>query len=105
MGNACEPWAAFAATLRNPRRTTPTPSPTPDPTPILTYQQIIGRTESGAPIPAYGFGNGLFKVVAAAESPELLQPWLAFYQAHPESVPPEVRLWLIPQANPDGQAV
>ncbi len=84
---------------------TPTPSPTPDPTPVLSYQQIIGRTESGAPISAYGFGNGLFKVVAAAESPELLQPWLALYQAHPERVPPEVQLWLIPQANPDGQAV
>lgn len=82
---------------------TPPPTFTPSPTPIPRFDKVIGRTETGAPIQAKGFGRGALKVVVLAEAPDLLQSALIYYQTYPERVPPDMQLWLIPRPNPAAQ--
>jgi hypothetical protein len=74
--------------------------------------QVIGESVEGRPIVAYRIGEGDLKVVLVgdihgafeANTHLLVQQLLAHFQAHPDRVPPQVSLWLIPTMNPDGLA-
>jgi murein DD-endopeptidase MepM/ murein hydrolase activator NlpD len=104
-----------APTLRpsatSPLRSTPTLTPTPDAD--ADAEQIIGRSVRGRPIVAHRIGDGLLKVVLVgdihgayeANTHELAQQLLVHFQAHPEEVPANVSLWIIPTMNPDGLAL
>jgi murein DD-endopeptidase MepM/ murein hydrolase activator NlpD/predicted deacylase len=86
---------------------TPTPTRPPD---HLTI--TIGRSVEGRPIEAYRFGEGRYKVVLVgdihggweANTYKLARELLAYFKAHPEDVPDDVSLWIIPTLNPDGLA-
>ena len=107
-----------ATVTAEPTRTataTPTPRPTatPTPTPVPSPTHVtIGQSVEGRPIEAHRFGEGRYKVVLVgdihggweANTYELAQELLAHFQAHPEDVPGNVSLWIIPTLNPDGLA-
>ncbi len=97
-----------ATATPTPRPTaTPTPTPVPNPTHLT-----IGQSVEGRPIEAHRFAEGRYKVVLVgdihggweANTYELAQELLAHFQAHPEDVPGNVSLWIIPTLNPDGLA-
>ena len=66
----------------------------------------------GRPITAHRIGEGPIKVVLVgdihgefeANTHALAEELLAHFQAHPEQVPPNASLWIIPTMNPDGLA-
>ena len=86
---------------------TPTSTPTPTPTPLTIGQSVEGRS-----IEAHRFGQGRYKVVLVgdihggweANTHEVARELLAHFEAHPEDVPDDVSLWIIPTLNPDGLA-
>jgi predicted deacylase len=73
----------------------------------------IGVSGEGRPITAVRFGDGPRKLVVVSDThggPEANTYALALelidhFRAHPEQVPPGVRLYIIPTANPDGLAI
>ncbi|MGC9332827.1 MAG: M14 family metallopeptidase, partial [Anaerolineae bacterium] len=73
---------------------------------------MIGLSVQGREIIAHRIGEGAFKVVLVgdihggyeANTYDLSQQLLAHFQKHPEEVPPEVSLWIVPTMNPDGLA-
>jgi len=95
---------------------TPAPSPTPPlpatPTPITDPGQVIGHSVQGHPLLAYRIGRGAIKVVLVgdihgadeANTWLLARQLLAHFQAHPDQVPTQVSLWILPTMNPDGLA-
>ncbi len=84
------------------------PSPEPEPPPLA--EAVIGQSVQGRSITAHRIGAGPIKVVLVgdihggfeANTYELAQQLLAYFQAHPDEVPPDVSLWIIPTMNPDG---
>jgi predicted deacylase len=72
----------------------------------------IGRSGAGRPITAVRFGDGPRKLVLVgdthggpeANTYELASRLADYFRAHPEEVPPSVRLYIIPTLNPDGLA-
>lgn len=108
----------------------PTFTPSPDvpigphpltPTPVYSHTaplfnldgsgQVIGASAEGRPIVVYRFGNGPEPVVFVGgihggyEWNTILLAYEAidYFTSHPEQIPPEVTLHIIPSANPDGQ--
>jgi len=73
--------------------------------------QIIGASAEGRPITVYRFGSGARPVVLVGgihggyEWNTILLAYEAidYFAAHPEQIPPDVSLFIIPSANPDGQ--
>jgi predicted deacylase len=73
----------------------------------------IGTSMQGRPITAVQFGDGPRKLVVVGDThggPEantyrLAEQLITHFRAHPEEVPPEVRLYIIPTLNPDGLAL
>lgn len=74
---------------------------------------LIGMSRQGRPITAVQIGSGERKLVIVGDAhggPEantyqLTLQLIDYFRAHPEEVPPTVRLYLIPTINPDGLAL
>src|SRR6476646_10250478 len=72
----------------------------------------LGTSGAGRQITAVKIGDGARKFVLVGDThggPEANTYQLAaqladYFRAHPEEVPPEVRLYIIPTLNPDGLA-
>src|SRR5215207_1840519 len=72
----------------------------------------LGTSGEGRPITAVKIGDGARKFVLVGDThggPEANTYQLAaqladYFRAHPEEVPPAVRLYIIPTLNPDGLA-
>ncbi len=89
--------------------------------PLPTYGQTkgtireftIGTSTQGRDITAVQIGDGLRKLVVVgdthggpeANTHQLALQLLEYFRSHPEQVPPEVRLYIIPTLNPDGLAL
>lgn len=99
---------------------TPLPTATPSPRPTETATAtatpdprepiVVGYSVSGRPIESYRIGQGPIHVVFVGgmhggyewNSILLAYQALDHFQNNPESVPPEVSLHIVPNANPDG---
>lgn len=94
----------------------PTMSPSPPhpltPSPAAPYQpQLIGLSAHGRPIVSYQFNDGPIKLIFVGgihggyEWNTILLAYQAvdYFTAHPEQIPDNVTLHIIPSANPDGQ--
>ncbi len=87
------------------------PPATPPPTPIA-YPILIGHSVEGRPLTVYrlGYGAEARLIVAGIHGGyewntiALAQQLLAYLKAHPDMVPPEQTLYLLPNLNPDGEA-
>ncbi len=110
-----QPSPTARATARpspTPLPTRPTPTPSATPTPTTDPGQVIGYSVQGRPIIAYRIGQGPIKVVLVgnihgdmeSNTYFLARQLLAHFQAHPNQVPAEVSLWILPTMNPDGLA-
>lgn len=95
----------------------PTPSPTPQPSPTPTpwpYGSAlrIGYSIEHRPIEVYRFGNGpRHRLIVAGihggyewNTVVLAQRLIVYLQGHPELIPPDVTLFILPVLNPDGFA-
>jgi murein DD-endopeptidase MepM/ murein hydrolase activator NlpD len=96
-----------AATPSPPATATALPTAAATAAPV---ERVFGTSVQGQPLAAYGLGSGPLKVVLVgdihggfeANTYELARQLLAHFEAHPEEVPPEVSLWIVPSLNPDG---
>lgn len=95
---------------------TPIPSSTspPTPTPMLVFGNpaIIGYSVLGRPLEVYTFGSGSNErmIIAGIHGGNeyntilLANKLIRHLAAHPEIIPPEVKLFILPSLNPDGEA-
>ncbi|HUV74270.1 MAG TPA: M14 family metallopeptidase [Anaerolineae bacterium] len=89
---------------------TATIAPTETATPSLQGSELLGKSWEGHPIVAHRFGTGPRKVVLVGNihggtevnTHQLAQEMIAYFQENADEMPPEVTLWIIPTANPDG---
>lgn len=92
----------------------PTPTPVLQPTPLLFSQpvsQTIGYSVQERPISAYQFGSGpeVFVFVGGIHGGYewntilLAYETIDYLQVHPEAIPADKTVYIIPSANPDGQ--
>lgn len=88
---------------------TPSPTavpPTPYPTPAILE---IGRSTQNTPLTAVRFGDGEMALVLigglhagfAPGSVQLAEEMIAYFSQHPEAIPAQLSLFVIPNANPD----
>jgi len=96
--------------------TTPTPVPSEQPKRTATPDQppaterVIGYSVEGRPITAHRMGSGAIKVALIgdihgayeANTHRLAQQLLDHFRAHPDQIPLDVSLWIVPTLNPDG---
>jgi len=90
---------------------TPTLVPTITPTPHQT-PKIIGYTVQGRPLEVFTFGNGrVHRMIVAGihggyegNTVELAYQLMDYLHDHPEAIPNEVTLYILPNLNPDGYA-
>jgi hypothetical protein len=83
------------------------------PLPQAPRELLLGYSAQGRPITATQFGDGPRKLVVVGNThgaPEgntyrLTIALIDYLRAHPDLVPPSVRLFLIPTINPDGIAL
>jgi len=119
---ASEPAAPIATSLppqlTATEETTPTaaPSLTPEPEPSATPQgsrpDIIGYTVAGRPLTMYRYGDGPSRRLIIAgihggyewNTIALAHQLMSHLTVHPETIPPDVSLYLLPALNPDGEA-
>lgn len=104
-------WMAACAAFPSP---TPSPtakhSPTPTSTPAYHQEIELGRSVEGRPMVAHRFGNGSLKVVLLGDmhgateenTYRLMLEMIDYLLAHPQEVPAQASLWILPSANPDG---
>ncbi|MGD8466527.1 MAG: peptidoglycan DD-metalloendopeptidase family protein, partial [Anaerolineae bacterium] len=72
--------------------------------------EVIGYSVQEKPISAHRIGTGPIKIALIgdihggyeANTHQLVEQLLAYYQTHPGEVPAEISLWLVPTMNPDG---
>lgn len=107
---------ATAATQTPHLTATPSPTeqlsitPTPNQVPSTSTELIIGHSVEGRPITAYRVGSGAIKVALVgdihgafeANTHLLARQLLEHFQDHPDQVPSNVSLWIVPTMNPDG---
>jgi hypothetical protein len=96
--------------------TQPTPTvvqiPTETATPAPYGHELLGESWEGRPIEGHRFGTGPRKVVLVGNihggteknTHQLALEMIAYFEKNLDNVPPEVTLWIIPTANPDGLA-
>ncbi|MGD8759536.1 MAG: M14 family metallopeptidase [Anaerolineales bacterium] len=111
---AHDPTATVTATSVPPATPTPTipPTPTATPRPLMEGPFTIGTSVLGRPLEAYRIGKGpISRVIIGGihggyewNTTVLVNRLVDYFWASPELVPPEVTLYLIPCANPDGAA-
>lgn len=89
---------------------TPLPSATTEPSSIFALQPL-GQSYNGHVIEAYKFGDGdtilifVGGIHGGYEWNTILLAYTAidYFQANPQTIPPNITLYIIPSANPDGQ--
>lgn len=101
------------------RRATITPWPTPSPAPSLTPWVVrppnvreIGKSVEGRPLEVHRFGSGpTVKLIVAGihggyehNTIELAYELIAYIGDHPERIPADTTLYILPNLNPDGYA-
>jgi predicted deacylase len=87
--------------------TTATPTQTPIPNPLVIGQSVEGRL-----LEIYWFGDGADERLIVAgihggyewNSAALADELIAHLQAHPELIPEDKTLYILPNLNPDGEA-
>jgi hypothetical protein len=104
-----DPTASPAHTLT----VTAAPSPTPRPTKTLKpgAKKTLGRSTNHWPIEAYQFGSGSINLVFVGgihggyewNTILLAYEMIAYFTLNHDAIPPEIGLFIIPAANPDGQ--
>lgn len=96
-----------------PRQTsTITAGPSPTMVPVLPEPEIIGRSVKGHPLEVYQFGSGPSQrlIIAGihggyeANTTQLAWALIKHLSSHPELVPGNVTLYILPAFNPDGLA-
>ncbi len=73
---------------------------------------VLGQSVQGRTIEAYRFGSGPIRVALVggihggyeANTAQLVEKAVSYFQANPDQVPAAVSLFLVPFANPDGLA-
>ena len=86
--------------------------PTETATPAPYGHELLGESWEGRPIVGHRFGMGPRKVVLVGNihggteknTHQLALEMIAYFEENLDEVPPEVTLWIIPTANPDGLA-
>lgn len=101
------------------RRATITPWPTPSPAPSLTPWVVrpanvreIGKSVESRSLEVHRFGNGpSVKLIVAGihggyehNTIALAHELIAYIGDHPERIPPDTTLYILPNLNPDGYA-
>ena len=89
----------------------PTISPVP-PTPTPPNPQVIGLSAADRPIQVYRFGDGPSERLIVAgihggyewNTVHLAEKMIAYLKDHPDIVPDQVTLYILPNLNPDGYA-
>lgn len=89
-----------------------TPRPEPSPTLFASGPDIIGYTVAGRPLTMYRFGGGPSQRLIIAgihggyegNTIALAHQLMSYMLVHPETIPPQVSLYLLPALNPDGEA-
>ena len=98
-----EPTATAAPSL--------TPQPEPTATPLGSGPNIIGYTVAGRPLTMYRYGNGPSRRLIIAgihggyewNTIALAHQLMSHLTVYPETIPPNVSLYLLPALNPDGE--
>ncbi len=75
-----------------------------------SMELVIGYSVEGRPITAHRMGSGGIKVALVsdihggyeANTHLLAQQLLEHFRAHPDQIPSDVSLWIVPTMNPDG---
>ncbi len=88
------------------------PTPTATLLPFMSGPEVIGYSVAGRPLEVYRFGNGSIRRLIVAgihggyewNTIALAKELIAYLQDHPEAVPSEVTLFILPAFNPDGEA-
>jgi len=84
--------------------------PTATETPAPCANEVLGESWEGRPIVGHRFGTGPRKVVLVGNihggteenTHRLALEMIAHFQDNLNQIPPEVTLWILPTANPDG---
>ncbi len=75
--------------------------------------EAVGTSVQGRPISAYRFGKGATHIAFIggihqgdeSNSTELIKTAIEYYSQHAAAIPPELSVYFIPTANPDGYAL
>lgn len=89
-----------------------TSTPTPEPTDDGKNPSVIGSSVAGRPLEVYRFGNGpTGRLIVAGihggneyNTIKLANELIAHVESHPEIVPENITLYILPNLNPDGEA-
>jgi protein MpaA len=73
--------------------------------------ELVGNSLQGRPIVSYRFGQGATHIAFIggihqgdeANSTDLIQKAISYYTEKPNEIPPELTVYFIPSANPDGR--
>ena len=92
---------------------TKTAGPSPTMVPVLAEPEIVGRSVKGHPLEVYQFGSGPSQrlIIAGihggyeANTTQLAWALIKHLSSHPELVPGNVTLYILPIYNPDGLAL
>lgn len=90
----------------------PAPATTATPLPFQSGPDVIGYSALGRPLNAYRLGAGPIKraIIGGlhggyeANTTRLMSATLDYLREHPDMIPPEITLFIVPLANPDGYA-
>ncbi len=104
---------AVLPATRTPLPATPRLTYTPPPTATQPFSStlVLGRSTRGWPVEAYRFGTGPVRMALIGgihggyEWNTILLAYQAidYFGSNPEEIPPEISLYILPSANPDGQ--
>jgi len=113
--------AAWSPTPSPVPHATPTPAPTPaatrrprpSATPFMVGPVVIGQSVEGRPLEIFRFGHGPIRRLIVAgihggyewNTIALAQELKTHLAEHPELVPRQITLFLLPALNPDGEAL
>ena len=100
------------ATLTPENTQTPTETPTPIPLPFESGPQTIGQSEEGRPLFVYRFGTGEVERLIVADihggyewnTSVLATQIIHYIELHPDIIPADITLYILPKLNPDGEA-
>jgi predicted deacylase len=106
------PAATTASTLIPSRTPAPTHTPVVLKLPFASGAIVIGRSVAGRSIQVYRFGDGPIErlIVAGihggneANTSQLAYELINYIQEHPDIIPEDVTLYILPLLNPDGAA-
>jgi predicted deacylase len=104
--------ASLSITPTETSTSTPTPTETPTPVPFSEGPVILGYSVQLRPMEVYRFGSGPIERLIVAgmhgggeyNTVKLADELIAYIQAHPETIPVNVTLYILRDLNPDGVA-